>query len=53
MDKKEVYDTSPNGIDQVVGENLMNSEEVYAIPNEEACSAEFSEGCVIAEEQAD
>lgn len=34
-------------------EKEMNSAEVYSIPNEDTCSAEFAEGCVIAEEKAE
>ncbi len=58
MNKKEMHNLSPNGVDLTKGNdaknnNVKNNDEVYTIPNEEACSAEFSQGCIIMDDLVD
>lgn len=46
MNNKKKYELSPKGFDH----NSRNEDEkngVYSMPYEEACSAEFTEGCII------
>lgn len=47
MCKKETDMKKTNAI------NNANNNEEFVIPNEAACSPEFSEGCIIAEDETD
>ncbi|NLK87721.1 MAG: hypothetical protein GX279_09555 [Clostridiaceae bacterium] len=53
MNKREMYETDPNGFEQATENDQVNSEEMYSMPNEEACSAEFADGCKAVDGQED
>lgn len=61
MNKKKMFDLSTNGSEQIkdndvannVVNNVANNDEVYVMPIEDFCSAEFSEGCKIMDDQGE
>jgi hypothetical protein len=41
-----MHDFGPKDVDLTIENDIVTNDEVYAIPNEDACSAEFPEGCI-------
>lgn len=52
MNKNGMYSMNNDGFDPAEENDEMNNNEIYSIPEEKACSAEFSEGCITKEDQA-
>jgi hypothetical protein len=50
---KKIHDMSPDKPDQLKENNTANNGEAYTMTNEDACSAEFSEGCIIRDNQSE
>jgi|LSQX01.2.fsa_nt_gb hypothetical protein len=45
MSKEKIFSENPTGF-ELNEDDVLKAKETYSIPNEEACSAEFSEGCI-------